>query len=343
LQGGRNDGQTSQQRPHERALPEDENMMETDNSDSPAPKKDEEDILDLINEMTQGLEIEPELTLLSAEVPPSGDIEDDVLELTEEAPGDDVNNGLTALSEKLTADVNDAADDRVLELTMELPEAEATDADPLALSEEILSLENSAEDILELSAEVPAAAGEDDDVLDLSDEAPPMAEAGDDVITLSTEAPFVADNDEDIIDLSDEASPMEEAGGDETAETDTVSGNIAPKGIQHAKDLVLDGFELGEALDFAIDKEMIAKNDLGTALGLGLGLESDSSEEARSGVSDSGAPPVSSAQLEAAIERVIDRMLGSKIDLLLTAAIEKAVSREIMRIKRLLSETLPDD
>jgi hypothetical protein len=116
----------------------------------------------------------------------------------------------------------------------------------------------------------------------------------------------------------------------------------APKPLQHARDLVQDGFELGEALDLAIDKQLVADNDLVAALGLELGLE-EPPEKTGPGHFDTGVPSVSAEQLEAAIERVMDRMLGEKIDRLLATAIENAVTREIQRLKRLLSEVLPDN
>jgi hypothetical protein len=47
--------------------------------------------------------------------------------------------------------------------------------------------------------------------------------------------------------------------------------------------------------------------------------------------------------IEAATERVIETKLGDKIDSLLNSAIEKAVSDEISRLKRMLTETLSKD
>ena len=51
---------------------------------------------------------------------------------------------------------------------------------------------------------------------------------------------------------------------------------------------------------------------------------------------------ISQKDLEAAIERVVETKLAAKIDALLTQAIEKAVTTEIDRLKRLLTDTLSD-
>ena len=369
LQGGRNEGRTSQQRPHQRALPEDDDMTETENSGSPAPKKDEEEILDLINEMTQNLDTDSDVILLPAEMPPSGDKEeDDIIMLN--------TGGLHA----------EATDEQPIELSEEILDSETYGEDILELSDDASLMAETEKDLLTLSDEVSSASEEADDIddiLDLDDEAMLMEETDADVVTLSDEVTSVAEEADNFLDLGTVESLLAETGQESAAvsgntsasrisnknqfdmselptslsddydinelptllsedlsETDTVLGEGASKGVQHAKDLVQDGFELGEALDAVIDKEIVADNDLVAALG--LGLEYEPAAEARTDRFDSGVPSVSSAQLEAAIERVMDRMLGRKIDQLLATAIEKAVTHEIKRLKRLLSETLPD-
>jgi hypothetical protein len=52
---------------------------------------------------------------------------------------------------------------------------------------------------------------------------------------------------------------------------------------------------------------------------------------------------VGDEQIEAAIERLIEAKLAEKIDALLNRSIEKAVSSEISRLKRLLTDSLSDD
>jgi hypothetical protein len=335
LQGGINEGRTSQQRPHERALPEDDDMTETENSGSPAPKKDEEEILDLINEMTQNMDTDSDVILLPAEVPPSGDKEDD----------------------------------DIIMLNTEVPQSESTDEEPLELSEEILAFETSPEDILEPGDETLLMEEPEEDVVTFSDEVPPAAEEADNFLDLGTVESLLAESDhgpaggsgnasapdissKNLFDMSELPTLLSEDFdinelptllSEDMSETDSVLGDGAPKDVQHAKDLVQDGFELGEALDAVIDKEMVADNDLVAALGLGLGLEYEPPAEAQADRFDSGVPSVPPEQLEAAMERVIDRMLGRKIDQLLATAIEKAVTHEIKRLKRLLSEALPDD
>ena len=162
----------------------------------------------------------------------------------------------------------------------------------------------------------PVPKKEDEEIVDLLNE-----------ITRNLET----EPDGDLIELLEEVPASEITAEDILA----LSGDSVPQPIQHAKDLVQDGFELGEALDLAIDNQLVVTHDLVSPLGPGMDAPF---EKARPGHSDSGVPSVSSEQLEAAIERVIDRMLWGKMDHLLATAVENAVTREISRLKRLLSD-----
>jgi hypothetical protein len=88
--------------------------------------------------------------------------------------------------------------------------------------------------------------------------------------------------------------------------------------------------------------ENFQKDDFAASLGLkiddGIGLPEDVSEtiELDSEEGKSGTISISSKQIEDAIERVIKRMLGEKIDAILVKVIERAVSQEIIRLKNIL-------
>jgi hypothetical protein len=212
---------------------------------------------------------------------------------------------------------------------------------------------------------------QDEEILDLDMEATPMEEDDEgDILTLVDEPagqPEETPQDEEILDLDMEATPMEEDEEDdllslldepaeepisepaasaasseedhmmllfdeeETPESDSspAAGEAAPS--PRAADLLENGYELGEALDEAIDR---AADSPGQP-------EADaetyfSSEEGTTGGPATGEFPVSPQQLNAALERVIEKKLGEKIDRLLAMALEKAVSNEIERLKRRL-------
>jgi len=95
-------------------------------------------------------------------------------------------------------------------------------------------------------------------------------------------------------------------------------------------------------LDDGTDIDSFQKDDFAASLGLkideGVGLSGDISEtvELDLGRGESEKIPVSEKQLEEAIERVVQKMLGEKIDGILYKVIERAVSQEIIRLKNIL-------
>jgi hypothetical protein len=94
-------------------------------------------------------------------------------------------------------------------------------------------------------------------------------------------------------------------------------------------------------LDDDADIESFQKDDFAASLGLkideGTGIAGDSPEAAALDLGrEPGKISVSQKQLEEAIERVVQKMLGEKIDGILVKVIERAVSQEIIRLKNLL-------
>jgi hypothetical protein len=100
-------------------------------------------------------------------------------------------------------------------------------------------------------------------------------------------------------------------------------------------------------LDDDTDIESFQKDDFAASLGLKIddtGISGDSSEAAGFdlGLGESEKISVSPKQLEEAIERVVQKMLGEKIDNILVKVIERAVSQEIIRLKNILRVTEED-
>jgi len=94
--------------------------------------------------------------------------------------------------------------------------------------------------------------------------------------------------------------------------------------------------------DTELDADNFQKDDFAASLGLkiddGIGVSGDISEtvELDLGQGKSEEISVSAKQLEEAIERVVQKMLGEKIDSILFKVIERAVSQEIIRLKNIL-------
>jgi hypothetical protein len=111
---------------------------------------------------------------------------------------------------------------------------------------------------------------------------------------------------------------------------------------------IVDSHEIQEPaiimkdLDDVTEMENFPKDDFAASLGLkideGLGVSGDISEsiDLDSGNEKTEVISVSAKQLEEAIERVVQKMLGEKIDGILVKVIERAVSQEIIRLKNIL-------
>jgi len=133
------------------------------------------------------------------------------------------------------------------------------------------------------------------------------------LINLMDEMKSASDKDEDIIELTDVVDGPEIQGSDII--------------IKDLDDTEIDDFQ---------------KDDFTASLGLkiddGIGISGDISEtvDLDSGQGESEKISVSAKQLEEAIERVVQKMLGEKIDGILYKVIERAVSQEIIRLKNIL-------
>ena len=95
-------------------------------------------------------------------------------------------------------------------------------------------------------------------------------------------------------------------------------------------------------LDDDTEIDTFQKDDFAASLGLKIddrmGVSGDNSETVELDLGRGGAEKisVSEKQLEEAIERVVQKMLGEKIDGILAKVIERAVSQEIIRLKNIL-------
>ncbi len=95
-------------------------------------------------------------------------------------------------------------------------------------------------------------------------------------------------------------------------------------------------------LDDVPEIDNFQKDDFAASLGLkiedGIVVPGEISEtvDLDLGQGESDKMSVSAKQLEEAIERVVQKMLGEKIDGILIRVIERAVSQEIIRLKNIL-------
>lgn len=102
-------------------------------------------------------------------------------------------------------------------------------------------------------------------------------------------------------------------------------------------------------LDDDTEIDNFQKDDFAASLGLkiddGIVISGDISEtvDLDSGQEKSEIISVSAKQLEEAVERVVRKMLGEKIDGILYKVIERAVSQEIIRLKNILHVNEEED
>jgi hypothetical protein len=171
---------------------------------------------------------------------------------------------------------------------------------------QVVTESSEAEPIIELTQVVTESVEADEPVIELTDIAVETAVEAD----ASPE-----DSTENIIELTDvvqKRAGEEEEGGAET---------------------VLDEDPLYSAVSEETDLEPLSDDDLLDTLGVDL----------EAGIDPSPAPPaISTEDVEAAIERVVKKMLSEKIDTLLRKVIETEVSKEVDRIRNLLLDEAPD-
>ncbi|MBU1713291.1 MAG: hypothetical protein KKD47_09320 [Proteobacteria bacterium] len=134
------------------------------------------------------------------------------------------------------------------------------------------------------------------------------------------------DKDEEIIDLT------EVVDNPEIQESNIIMSDIIMKDLDD--DTEVDNFQ---------------KDDFTASLGLKIedeiGVPGDISETVELDLApgESETISVSAKQLEEAIERVVQKMLGEKIDGILFKVIERAVSQEIIRLKNILRVNEEED
>ncbi|MBU1055393.1 MAG: hypothetical protein KKC46_16465 [Proteobacteria bacterium] len=146
------------------------------------------------------------------------------------------------------------------------------------------------------------------------------------------------DSDDEIIELTEDMIVSLE---DEVIElTDIVeaAGTVNPVGNE--QEIVMKDLE-----EDIVDSDEYIKDDFAASLGMEIESEIDLAEEfAENKTFDleeespigSGTINVSPQQVEAAIERVVQKILGDKIDSILIEVIERAVKQEIIRLKNVL-------
>jgi len=190
--------------------------------------------------------------------------------------------------------------------------------------EEIIEL---TDETIELTDEVKAAPQKDDEIIDLVDEVADTDATGPaDIAAPGTEPEM------DIPDASEFNAASEETDTSETAPSTFPEGEI----------------KIGDDIDDEMDFDEGGQDDFLNSMG--MDLESDSPisqlpeenepmpEAAPAQSAPATADAISSDQIEAAIERIIMKILPEKIDSILSAAVEKTLAREIDKIKGLLLE-----
>ena len=131
----------------------------------------------------------------------------------------------------------------------------------------------------------------------------------------------------------------------------TAASDDAGESIDHAEDPLAATVELDEDFDddLPIDHE---EDDFVDSLGMEIGTEDEEDENAAEPEKTAAEPAdtvptegidVSGEQLDAALERVIKNMFYDKIDSVLVEVIEKTVSKEIARLKKILTEEVSGD
>ena len=247
--------------------------------------------------------------------------DDAIMDLTDEAP--------------LAADSDD-----ILELT------ETADTSPDADSEEVLDLTDTVEDtdaidtdeaVLDLTDEAPPAA-DSDDILELTETADTFSDADSEEVldlTDTVEDTDAIDTDEAVLDLTDEAavtqppsfspSPDEEDLLSMLADTPPAAA-ATPEAPPEKAELDAAGFQLDPARDLSLGPDSDT-----------IEVELEAPDDPDNTPSDMPVIVIPRAQLEKAIERVVEDRLRDKIDAILTQAIEKAVTGEIQRLKRLIA------
>ena len=189
------------------------------------------------------------------------------------------------------------------------------------------------EEIIELTDEIKTTPQNDEKIIELTDEVVKT-----DSTSPAEDADRAAKQEPDIPAVSEMSVETEEAGAPETAPAAFLDGEI----------------KIGDDdIDDEMDFDEGAQDDFVNSMGMDLETDSAISQlPEENGPMPEPEPTetapittdaISSDQIEAAIERVIMKILPEKIDSILSAAIEKTLTREIDKIKGLLLEDSSGD
>ena len=144
----------------------------------------------------------------------------------------------------------------------------------------------------------------------------------------------IPDDDEPILELTEEVD---------------AASHDAGESVDQAEDPLAATIELDEGFHDDLDVDH-AENDFVDSLGMEIGTEDeeDEAEPEETAAEPADTVPaegidVSGEQLDAALERVIKNMFYDKIDGVLVEVIEKTVSKEIERLKKILTEEVSGD
>ena len=251
--------------------------------------------------------------------------DEDIIDLT-----DEVALALPAEGEEIIDLTDEVSGEEIIDLTDEVS------SEPPAEDEEIIELTLEAD-----------AAEDDDTILEPADEGDSEPAPEDEEITeLALEADGTDENDENLLSLlPDEPETTEETQPDLVLDDETQETEMA------------GAFEFQELTELDTEENMPQKDvDLAGAMGIQLDPARDLSlnppgEGIEVEINGLGAKASDKTQtvviprelLETAIERTIESKLSDRIDRLLNAAIEKAVTTEINRLKRLLADDLTNE
>lgn len=276
---------------------------------------DDEDIIDLLDTADEPPVEDQEERVVSETTQPDED--EEILELSGEIPDSSENN-------EEIIDLMDAIEEISSEIDMK---SSPPDFSVKADNEEDMVLEEEIQDEL---------MGDEDiiDLLDMADK-PPVQDQ-EEHVEIETEKLI---EDEGIIELidatGDTPQDIEEIGEpiSETVDTSEASVDI----FEIEGDLLDESIDVDDNLDREIAGDPALKDDVADSLGIEIAPEEDVSEDKIK------ADRISDEEIEAALERVVKRMFYEKIDGILVEVIEKTVSREIERLKRILLEEEPDN
>lgn len=229
---------------------------------------------------------------------------------------------------------------------------------------------SSKDDIIELTEVVAMPDQAEDRIIELTDVVESNASSADQIIELTDVVDFGADEDQ-VIDLTEVAAAPDEEDEAIIELTEIVKPGPAevevevaepPDGELSFAETDLEVEETGEeglfeSLGMSLEADFHGSEDEGDGLDFNLSTQelsdaidmldaklSEETEPAASKEDVSDMPgDIPSDKLEKAIENVIRRMFGEKIDRLINAAIEKTVAAEIATLKAQLLKDMPED